>query len=60
MERFRFNENRFRPEAFLAFAVGVLIAYAVQVRLGFGGGGIFSALIVTLVGGAWYHWRKIL
>ena len=60
MDRFRFGESRLRPDAVAAFVAGVVLAYLIQVRAGFGGGGILTTLIVTAVGGLWYHWRKIL
>ncbi len=59
MHRFG-DDTRLRPDALIAFVIGILIAYVLQGRLGFGGGAIFTTLIVVAVGGFWYHWRKIL
>jgi hypothetical protein len=60
MDRFRFDDNRLKPDAFIAYLVGVVAAYVIQARLRFGGGGILTTIIVVAVGGLWYHWRKIL
>ncbi len=49
-----------KADAIIAFLIGVLLAYLIQVRLGFGGGDIFLTLIVVAAGGLWYHWRRVL
>jgi hypothetical protein len=59
MDRFRFDDNRVKPDAIAAFLAGVVATYVLG-RLGFRGGGIFTTLVVTAVGGLWYHWRRIL
>lgn len=56
-------ERQFRKraniEAILAFVVGVIVAYLIQSSLRFGGGNLFTALIVIGVGGLWYHIRRV-
>jgi hypothetical protein len=52
--------RRINFEAILAFLVGVLAAYILQVRVGFGGGNLFTVLIVVAIGGLWYHVRRVL
>lgn len=68
MDPYRFGEPRVRKEVFLAFIVGVALVYVLGelgVRWYLGGGFIGQLLspatiIPAVVGGAWYHWRKIL
>jgi hypothetical protein len=53
-------QRRIKPDAIIAFFVGVLAAYAIQgpvLRLG--GGKLFTVLIVALVGGLWYRVRDV-
>lgn len=52
--------RRINIEAIIAFLLGVLAAYILQVRVGFGGGNLFTVLIVVAVGGLWYHIRRVL
>ena len=52
--------RRINFEAIIAFVLGVLVAYLVQTRAGFGGGGLLTILIVIGVGGLWYHIRRVL
>jgi hypothetical protein len=53
-------KRRINVEAIVAFIIGVLAAYLIQVSVGFGGGNLFSVLIVIAVGGLWYHIRRVL
>ncbi len=52
--------RRMNVEALIAYAIGVLVAYVIQVSVGFGGGNLFTVLIVVAVGGFWYHLRRVL
>lgn len=52
--------RRMNVESIIAFVVGVLAAYLLQVKVGFGGGNLFTALIVIAVGGLWYHVRRVI
>lgn len=52
--------RRINVQAIVAFVLGVLAAYILQVRIGFGGGNLFTVLIVVAVGGLWYHIRRVL
>ena len=52
--------RRINFEAIIAFVVGVLAAYLLQVSLGFGGGNLLTVLVVIAVGGLWYHIRRVL
>ncbi|HYZ93617.1 MAG TPA: hypothetical protein VFA34_14685 [Actinomycetota bacterium] len=52
--------RRINVEAIIAFVIGVLAAYVIQVSVGFGGGNLFTVLIVVAVGGLWYHIRRVL
>ncbi len=52
--------HRINAQAIIAFVVGVLAAYIIQVSVGFGGGNLFTVLIVVAVGGLWYHIRRVL
>lgn len=47
-------------QALIAYALGVLVAYVIQVSVGFGGGNLFTVLIVVAIGGLWYHLRRVL
>jgi len=51
--------RRINVQAIIAFILGVLAAYILQVRVGFGGGNLFTVVIVVAVGGLWYHIRRI-
>jgi uncharacterized membrane protein len=46
-------------QAIIAFIIGALVAYFIQIRLGFGGGDLFAGLITVAVGGLWYHIRRV-
>jgi hypothetical protein len=37
----------------------VLVAFLISYTLKFGGGGIFTTLVVVAVGGFWYHLRRV-
>lgn len=52
--------RRMNVEAVIAFVLGVLAAYLLQISLGFGGGNLLTVLIVIAVGGLWYHLRRML
>jgi hypothetical protein len=52
--------RRMNVQALIAYALGVLAAYVIQVSVGFGGGNLFTVLIVVAVGGLWYHVRRVL
>lgn len=61
MERFPFGDSsRVKPDAIIAYVVGVLVSYVIQSGLRFGGGGIMTTIIVVATGGIWYHWRRVL
>lgn len=60
MERFGYSERRVRPDALIAYGLGSLAAYVIQVSFRFGGGAILSTLIIAAVGGLWYYYRKVL
>jgi len=51
--------RRINVEAIIAFVIGVLAAYLIQISVGFGGGNLFTVLIVIAVGGLWYHIRRV-
>lgn len=51
--------RRINVEAIVAFVLGVLVAYLIQVKAGFGGGNLLTILIVVGVGGLWYHIRRV-
>jgi hypothetical protein len=53
-------KRRINYEGIIAFVLGVLVAYVLQVRVGMGGGNLFTTLIVIAVGGLWYHIRRVL
>ena len=57
-DRFRFRRKA-NVEAIIAFVLGVVVAYLLQVYGGFRGGNIFTALIVLTVGGLYYHIRRV-
>ncbi len=57
-DRFRFR-RRANIEAIIAFVVAVFAAYIVQIVFRFGGGNLFTMLIVLGVGGLWYHIRRV-
>jgi hypothetical protein len=52
--------RRINVQAIIAFVVGVLAAYLIQVSAGFGGGNLLTVLIVIAVGGLWYHLRRVI
>lgn len=52
--------RRVNSQAIVAFVLGVVAAYLLQVRLGFGGGSLLTVLIVIAVGGLWYNIRRVL
>jgi hypothetical protein len=58
-DRFDLRRRKVNIQAIIAFVLGVVIAYLLQVQLSFGGGGLFTALIVIAVGGFWYHLRRV-
>lgn len=58
MDRYRFGERRFRPDALIAFAIATFVAYVVALSLRIGNR-IFLTLIVAAIGGLWYQWRRI-
>ncbi len=47
-------------QAIVAFLLGVAAAYFIQISVGFGGGGLFTTLVVVAVGGLWYHIRRVI
>jgi hypothetical protein len=48
-------------EAIIAFVIGVVVAYLLQVKAGFGpGNSLLTVLIVAAVGGGWYHIRRVI
>jgi hypothetical protein len=51
--------RRINVEAIIAFVLGVLVAYLLQIKSGFGGGNLLTVLIVVGVGGLWYHIRRV-
>ena len=52
--------RRINVEAIVAFVIGVVVAYILQISLGFGGGNLLTVLVVIAVGGLWYHIRRVL
>ena len=52
--------RRINVQAIVAFVLGVLVAYLIQVSAGLRGGNLFTVLIVVAVGGLWYHIRRVL
>ena len=60
MHEFDFRRRRINWEAIVAFLVGVVVAYLIAVEGKFGGGGIFTTLVVVAIGGFWYHLRKVI
>jgi hypothetical protein len=58
-DRFEFKRRKVNIEAVLAFIVGVVLAYLLQVKASFGTSSILTMLIVLGVGGLWYHVRKV-
>jgi hypothetical protein len=58
-DRFEARRRKINIEAIAAFLVGVVVAYILQYVMGFGGGGLFTVLIVLAVGGFWYHLRRV-
>ncbi len=60
MHEFDFRRRKINWEAIAAFIAGVVAAYFIAVKLGFGGGGIFTTLVIVAVGGFWYHLRKVI
>ncbi len=61
MYRFDYGDNRIKRDAVIGFLLGVAVAFVLQ-EFVFGAPAyaVFTTLIVVAVGGAWYHWRKIL
>jgi hypothetical protein len=59
-DRFDFRERRINFEGIIAFVIGIVVAYLIQVSFGFGGGNFFTVLIVVALGGLWYHIRRVL
>ena len=57
--RYGFDERGIRPDAIIAFLVGVLVAWVVAIRVLNIRSGLFFTLIVIAVGGLWYHWRRV-
>jgi hypothetical protein len=58
----QFNRGGFKPEAIVAFIVGVVAAYIAHQLLGlqaYPPNGLFTMLIVTAVGGLWYQIRGV-
>jgi len=60
VHEFDFRRRKINWEAIAAFIAGVVLAYLISVKLAFGGGGIFTTLVVVAVGGFWYHLRKVI
>lgn len=58
-DRFEFRRRKVNVQAIIAFILGVVVAYVLQFRLRFGGGGLLTTLIVVGVGGLWYHIRRV-
>jgi hypothetical protein len=55
----QFRRRRVNVQAILAFVVGIIVAYLLQISFKLGGGNLFTALIVIAVGGFWYHLRRV-
>ena len=55
----QFGRRKINWNAIVAFVVAVVVAYVIQRPLNFGGGNLFTMLIVVAVGGGWYHIRRI-
>ena len=51
--------RRVKPDAIIAFVVGVFAAYIIQSTIGLGGGGLFTTIIVAAIGGLWYRIRNV-
>jgi hypothetical protein len=60
VHEFDFRRRKMNWEAIAAFVVGVVAAYLIVVKFGFGGGGIFTTLVIVGVGGFWYHIRRVI
>lgn len=58
-DRFEFRRRKVNFNAILAFVVGVVVAYLLQVKAGFGTSTLLTVLIVLAIGGAWYHFKKV-
>jgi hypothetical protein len=58
-DRFEFKRRKVNIEAILAFVVGIVLAYLLQVKAGFGTSTLLTVLIVLAIGGLWYHIRKV-
>lgn len=58
-DRFEFKRRKVNIEAILAFVVGIVLAYLLQVKANFGTSTLLTVLIVLAVGGLWYHIRKV-
>ncbi len=58
-DRFEFKRRKVNFNAILAFVVGIVLAYLLQVKANFGTSTILTVLIVLAVGGLWYHIRKV-
>ena len=59
LDRFEFKRRKVNLNAVLAFVVGIVLAYLLQVKAGFGTSTLLTVLIVLAVGGLWYHIRKV-
>jgi hypothetical protein len=55
----QFGRRKINWNAIVAFVVAVVVAFVIQRPLNFGGGNLFTMLIVVAVGGGWYHIRRI-
>jgi hypothetical protein len=53
----RHFRRRINWEALAAFLVGVVVAYVAALRIG--QSNLLTVLIVTGIGGAWYHIRRV-
>lgn len=51
--------RRVKPDAIVAFIVGVVAAYLIQGTARLGGGGLLTTIIVAVVGGVWYRLRNV-
>ena len=58
-DRFEFKRRKVNIEAILAFVVGIVLAYLLQVKANFGTSTLLTVLIVLAIGGLWYHIRKV-
>lgn len=52
--------RRMNLESVIAFVIGVVVAYLIQVKAGFGPTNtILTVLIIAAVGGLWYQIRRV-